>query len=203
MAPALNLFSLITCMHWQRQILAEEEDKAKIQKDGTIAQLHLGDISLQTFRTPRLFDKSRNMIWGLDGPIRANRFADSRESLDSRESFRGSRNEPLYCESRFGGLQIANRRSEAIRAKSLARYQNRVFFFCSANRFARIDSRESPRFALRIAGPAKIWGAPDSSFRTFALNPLQKSRNQKIKNGASEVISVTRHNSGTNHRNGK
>ena len=42
-------------------------------------------------------------IYNLDGPIRANRLADSRESLDSRESFRGSRIEPLFCESRFGG----------------------------------------------------------------------------------------------------
>ena len=51
-------------------------------------------------------------------PIHANRFADSRESLDSRESFQGSRTEPLFCESRCGGggLKIANRRFEAIRA---------------------------------------------------------------------------------------
>ena len=41
----------------------------------------------------------------LDGPIRANRFADSRESPDSRESFQGSRTEPLFCESRFGGAK--------------------------------------------------------------------------------------------------
>ena len=54
----------------------------------------------------------------LDGPIRANRFADSRQSPDSRESFQGSRfgTEPLLCESRFGGLKLAaNRRFEAIR----------------------------------------------------------------------------------------
>ena len=35
-------------------------------------------------------------MWGLDGPIRANRFADSRESPDSRESVQGSRAEPLF-----------------------------------------------------------------------------------------------------------
>ena len=52
----------------------------------------------------------------LDGPIRANRFADSRESPDSRESFQGSRIEPLFRELRFGGLKVANRRFEAIRA---------------------------------------------------------------------------------------
>ena len=39
----------------------------------------------------------------LDGPIRANRFADSRESPDSRESCQGPRTEPLFCESHFGG----------------------------------------------------------------------------------------------------
>ena len=65
----------------------------------------------------------------------------------------GSQTEPLcYCESHFGGLKIANCRFEAIRAKSLARYGNRGF---SANRFARVYSRESPRFSLRIAGPSK------------------------------------------------
>ena len=52
----------------------------------------------------------------LDGPIRANRFADLRESPDSCESFQGSRTEPLFCESRCGGLKIANRGFEAIRA---------------------------------------------------------------------------------------
>ena len=36
----------------------------------------------------------------------------------------------------------------------LARDANRGF---SANRFARTDSRESPRFALRIAGPSNLW----------------------------------------------
>ena len=57
-------------------------------------------------------------ISDLVGPIRANRFADSRASPDSRESFQGSWTTPLLCESRFGGLivKIANRRFEAIRA---------------------------------------------------------------------------------------
>ena len=40
----------------------------------------------------------------------------SRESPDSRESFQGCRTEPLFCESGFGGLKIANRGFEAIRA---------------------------------------------------------------------------------------
>ena len=51
----------------------------------------------------------------LDGPIRANRFPDSREPPDSRDLFQGSRIELLFCESRFGGLKIVNRRFEAIR----------------------------------------------------------------------------------------
>ena len=71
----------------------------------------------------------------LDGPIRANRFADSRESPDSRESFQGSRTEPLFGKSRFGALKIANRRFEA--RESLARYEYRGFL--------RIDSCESIR----------------------------------------------------------
>ena len=47
----------------------------------------------------------------LDDPIRANQFADSCASLE------GSRYEPLFCEARFGALQIqiANRRFQAIR----------------------------------------------------------------------------------------
>ena len=78
--------------------------------------------------------KGRPPIY-LDGPIRANRFADSRESLASRESFRGSRTEPLFCESRFGGPQIANLRFEAIRANR-SHVVKIGFFF-------RIDLRES------------------------------------------------------------
>ena len=34
---------------------------------------------------------------------------------DARESSKGSRPEPLFCESRFGALKLANRRFEAIR----------------------------------------------------------------------------------------
>ena len=49
--------------------------------------------------------------------------------------------------------KIANRRFVAIRANLLKRNENRGF---SANRCARIDWRESPRFALRIASPSKF-----------------------------------------------
>ena len=92
-------------------------------------------------------------ISDLDGPIRANRFADSRESPDSLELFQGSQTEPLFCESRFGGLKTANRRFEAIRASRSNVMKTGGF---SANQFVRFDSRESPRFALRIVEPSKI-----------------------------------------------
>ena len=87
---------------------------------------------------------------GVDGPIRANRFADSYESLDSRESSQGSRTEPLFCESHFGGLTIANCRFEAIRANRL--HVIKIGFFSA------IDSHESARFVLRIAGPSRNSG---------------------------------------------
>ena len=57
------------------------------------------------------------------------------ESLDSRESFQGSRTEPLFCESHVRGLKIANRRFEAIRANPPHVTKIGVFL--------RIDSRES------------------------------------------------------------
>ena len=72
----------------------------------------------------------------LDGPIRANHF-------------RVPKTNPFL-------LRIdANRGFEAIRtncSKILKTLQNRG---SSANRFSRIDSRESPRFVLRIAGPSQ------------------------------------------------
>ena len=94
---------------------------------------------------------------GLDGSIRANRFADSRESHDSRESFQGSRPEPLFCESRFQALKIGNRRFARRFARIACTYVMKIGVFL------RIDSRESPRFALRIAGK-KCGGFPDLSF---------------------------------------
>ena len=45
-------------------------------------------------------------------------------------------NEPLFCESRFGGLKIVNRRFEALRVNRSHVIKNSVCF--SANRFARI-----------------------------------------------------------------
>ena len=79
----------------------------------------------------------------LDGPIRANQFADSRESPDSRESFQGFRTEPFFCcESRFRGLTIANHRFESICANG-SHVMKIVLLIFSAYRLARIDSRES------------------------------------------------------------
>ena len=53
----------------------------------------------------------------------------------------------FLCESHFEGLKIANRRFEAIRANRTHVMKTGVFL--------RIDSRESPRLALQIAGPSK------------------------------------------------
>ena len=82
-----------------------------------------------------------------NGPMRTNLRIDSRESPDSRKSFQGSRTEPLFCESRYGGLKIANRRFEAIRvnrAHVTAHYENKGCL-CESIRANRPDSRcESP-----------------------------------------------------------
>ena len=76
-------------------------------------------------------------LFCLDGLIRASRFADSRELVDSRESFQGSRAEPLL-------LRIALRGAK--------NGESQVWGDSRANRlkhmkigpFLRIDSRESP-----------------------------------------------------------
>ena len=52
----------------------------------------------------------------------------------------------FFCESRFGALHISNRSSNVTKIC--------MGFPCEL--IARIDSREAPRFALRIAGPSKI-----------------------------------------------
>ena len=122
-------------MHDLRREL--EEMKGRVRELN--GKLHMGD---------------DDEVQSLDGPIRANRFADSRESrLILAIRFRVSEPNPFFCESRFGGAKIANRRFEAIRANRS--HVMKIGFF-SANRFARIDSRESPRFALRIARPSKV-----------------------------------------------
>ena len=75
----------------------------------------------------------------LDGPIRANRFADSRESLDSCESLQGSQTEPpfLRITLRGGRLKIAKISFEAIRSKRSTVMKKGISL--------RIDSRESIR----------------------------------------------------------
>ena len=56
----------------------------------------------------------------------------------------------------FFPVKVANRSFEAFGANRL--HVMKIGFF-SASRFARIDSPESPRFALRIARPSKVLGA--------------------------------------------
>ena len=101
-------------------------------------------------------------LWDVDGPILANRFADSRayDMPDSCKSFHGSRTEPLILRIALrGGLRVANRRFEAIRANRSHVMKIGVVL--------RIDSRESPRSALRITGPSKNFGS------TLCQNCLQ------------------------------
>ena len=123
----------------------------------------------------------------LDGPIcanlRANQFTDSRGSFDSRKSFQGSRTEPFFCKSHFGGLKIANRRFES--RESLARYEINIGAFS-----LRIDSRESPRFALRIAGPSKMMSS--AYVETFILateTPGPKKGFRRVFEGVLEGLS--------------
>ena len=102
--------------------------------------------SLSYFR----YDFGQTFVLALDGPIRANRF-------------RVPELNPLFCESRLGALKIANRRFEEIRANR-SNVMNIGFFL-------RIDSHESPRFALRIAGPSTVlaWW----TFRNLLLSPVR------------------------------
>ena len=67
--------------------------------------------------------------------------------------FRASKLNPFFVNRASGGLKIANRRSAAIRANARSRSEIAVF--------QRIDSRELPRFALRMAGPSKFGGHLD------------------------------------------
>ena len=149
------LFGGFPCCFPKRQgeedqgILSGSGRERGLWRRGLFRKVHLLEIleNLETLEKPEAVENKgdSDLI-----PILANRFADSCESLNSRESFQGSRTEPLFCESRFGGLTltIANRRLEAIRANR-SHFMKEFFF-------VRIDSRESPRFALRIAGPSKF-----------------------------------------------
>ena len=77
------------CLEWLAQAWAED----------ALAANH---VRLDEGQTPASLT---TYIWSLDGPIRANRFADSRESPDLRELPEGSRTEPFLCKSHFGGLK--------------------------------------------------------------------------------------------------
>ena len=90
---------------------------------------------------------------GLDGPICANRFADSRGSPDFRESFQGSWIEPLFLRiTHFRVLKIANHRFEAIRANR-SHVTKTGFFFCELIRANRFALRVAP---IRVANPRAI-----------------------------------------------
>ena len=86
-------------------------------------------------RRGRIIEEPSPVQYTLDGPSRANRFTDSGEWPDSRDSFQGSWTEPVVCKSRFGALKISNRRFEAICA-CRSNIENKVFCL-------RIESHES------------------------------------------------------------
>ena len=81
----------------------------------------------------------------------------------------GFSSERLSCESRFGQLKKVNRRFEAIRANR----SHVMKIGCFS-----VNLRESPRFALRIAGPRLGFSWPNSACggaRSFyVLNTTQK-----------------------------
>ena len=90
----------------------------------------------------------------IDSQIRANR-------LILANRFRVPELNPFFANRASGGLKIANRRFEAIRSNRSHVMKIGVFL--------RIDSRESPRFALRIAGPSEF-------FRNFSGVSAGKSQ---------------------------
>ena len=108
-----------------------------MRKGGCFAK---GDVA--DFQDPGDVRKPPTCV-SLDGPIRANRFADSRESPDSRESFQGPRTEPLFLRIALRGQNILNRRFEAIRANRSHAMKKRICL--------RIDSRAPIRVANRRA----------------------------------------------------
>ena len=93
----------------------------------------------------------------IDLQIRANRLI-----LLNRQ-FRVPELNPLlffFSDRTSGGLKKCELRVWGDSRESLACYENRG---SSANRFARIDLRESPRVALRSAMPSKLWPSHGSS----------------------------------------
>ena len=79
-------------------------------------------------------------LWFSDGPIRANRFADSRNRLILAKIVSGFPSwNPFSCESCFVALKIANRRFEAIRANRS--HVIKMGFPCESIRANSPDSR--------------------------------------------------------------
>ena len=60
-------------------------------------------LNLNYFYWRATFFDHINIFLDIDGPIRANRFTDSRESLDSRESFQVPELNPFVANSASGG----------------------------------------------------------------------------------------------------
>ena len=99
----------------------------------------------------------------IDSQIRANR-------LILANRFRVPELSPFFANRASGGLKIANRRFEAIRANR-SHVMKRGFFFL------RIDSCESLRFALRIARPSKLL---DTKIRRMSETPTTTTSQKSI-----------------------
>ena len=99
-------------------------------------------------------------VEGSNGPIRANRL-------------RAPGLNPLFANLVSGRKEIANRGFEVIRANP-----SNVMKVMKVGVFLRIDSCESPRFAVRIAGSSKVRGDHDegrgiSSFHVSCSDDCQ------------------------------
>ena len=104
-------------------------------------------------RKNAFFQASKKSTHPVSGPRIADKhFTDTRIFLMILANrFRVPKPNPFFsCESRFGGLKIANCRFEAIRTNPSHIMKIEVFL--------RIDSRESilPRIALQIARPSQV-----------------------------------------------
>ena len=101
----------------------------------------------------------------IDSQIRANR-------LILADRFKFPELNPFPCESRFGGLTIANRRFEAIRA-------NR-FHVLKIGVFLRIDSRESAPIRVANRWAIDLGSSPVLPFLAFSVLPR---KNPQINQG--------------------
>ena len=117
--------------------------------------------------------------------VRTNRLADSRESFDSREWFQRFRIEPFFCESRFRGLKVANRRFEAIRANDS---DVRKIVSFSATRFLRIAGTSKcntiaaiPRIARYFS--SEVSNCPEWGSRHFLEGVLSSTFSSGVAQG--------------------